>query len=431
MRILIVSDEAWNDYIFGNGILTNWFTGFDAEFAQIYCSPELPDNEICDCYYRITDSEMLCSLLGGPKSGDVVFKTKKEGPRMISQHQGMYKKLKALSKYIHTPMMMIRDFIWMCGRYDKQKLSRFIEAFNPDIIFCPRLATPKLMRLERLIHSMNQAPMVAFTADDEASYQQYSWSPLYWMRRWYIHRMLGNTMSIYKRYFMFSEQQAKDYRNKYGIPTETLFKCTDKQADDHRKKNNAPIVIVYAGRLYCNRWKTLSAIGGALKEINKEEERIVLHIYTTDNPSKKHRKTLSPEKHIYFKGNVTPMQLNEIYRQADIALHVESFDKVNRLATRVSFSTKIIDLLASGCAVMAICWREHAGYQYLAAEQAAFCIDDYSKIQPCLQDIVDNPFLLHEYGKKAFQCAMRNHSRKHIHTLIRNRFSALIRHSRI
>ena len=36
------------------------------------------------------------------------------------------------------------------------------------------------------------------------------------------------------------------------------------------KKVGTPIRMVYAGRLYCNRWKTLAEIGKALRLINKK-----------------------------------------------------------------------------------------------------------------------------------------------------------------
>ena len=48
MRILIIAEEEWNDVITGNGVMTNWFADFDADFAHIYCSPGLPLNDICD-----------------------------------------------------------------------------------------------------------------------------------------------------------------------------------------------------------------------------------------------------------------------------------------------------------------------------------------------------------------------------------------------
>lgn len=74
MRILLITDEEWNDYVYGNGVLTNWFTRFDAEIAQIYCSPGQPINNICDHYFQITDGQMANSLLRRGKAGGVIQK---------------------------------------------------------------------------------------------------------------------------------------------------------------------------------------------------------------------------------------------------------------------------------------------------------------------------------------------------------------------
>lgn len=62
MRILLITSEEWNDAVYGNNVLTNWFEGFDAELAQIYCSPGLPYNNICSRYFQITDAQMVRSL---------------------------------------------------------------------------------------------------------------------------------------------------------------------------------------------------------------------------------------------------------------------------------------------------------------------------------------------------------------------------------
>ena len=43
MRILLITDEIWNDRVFGNNVLENWFNDMpDAEFAQIGCWPGKP-----------------------------------------------------------------------------------------------------------------------------------------------------------------------------------------------------------------------------------------------------------------------------------------------------------------------------------------------------------------------------------------------------
>lgn len=430
MNILLITAEEWNDYVYGNGVLTNWFTGFDAEFAQIYTSPGLPNNKVCSKYFQIDERQMVKSLYSNTKAGrEVKMPTnerEQDAAKSNAQRKGIYGIFKKLSLWMHTPIVMLQDFIWMTGRYDKAALQRFIGGYKPDVVFCPQLGNPKMWRLEKLVKGMTDVPFVAFTGDDEASYQQVSKSPLFWLRRWYCHNGLKNSVKIFSHYFMHSKEQAQDYTNEYGIPTSTLYKCGDFSNEFVKKSVGSPIRLVYAGRLYCNRWKTLAEIGKALHEINKHGERMVLDIYTQEALTNEQRKALSPENSVYMKGSVNPLQLKEVYRNADIALHVESMDKKNRLATRVSFSTKIIDLMASSCAILAVCWNRHCGYQYLRDNDAAFCVDNYSDILPMLQRIVDNPSLVQNYAQKAYECGRKNHTREKIQKQIRDKFEELI-----
>lgn len=430
MKILLITAEEWNDYVYGNGVLTNWFTGFDAEFAQIYTSPGLPNNKVCSKYFQINERQMVKSLYSNTKAGrEVKMPTnerEQDAAKSNAQRKGIYGIFKKLSLWMHTPIVMLQDFIWMTGRYDKAALQRFIGGYKPDVVFCPQLGNPKMWRLEKLVKGMTDVPFVAFTGDDEASYQQVSKSPLFWLRRWYCHNGLKNSVKIFSHYFMHSKEQAQDYTYEYGIPTSTLYKCGDFSNEFVKKSVGSPIRLVYAGRLYCNRWKTLAEIGKALHEINKHGERMVLDIYTQEALTNEQRKALSPENSVYMKGSVNPQQLKEVYRNADIALHVESMDKKNRLATRVSFSTKIIDLMAFSCAILAVCWNRHCGYQYLRDNDAAFCVDNYSDILPMLQRIVDNPSLVQNYAQKAYECGRKNHTREKIQKQIRDKFEELI-----
>ncbi|WP_302428868.1 glycosyltransferase [uncultured Prevotella sp.] len=430
MKILLITAEEWNDYVYGNGVLTNWFTGFDAEFAQIYTSPGSPSNKVCNKYFQIDERQMVKSLYSHYKAGHEIEmptnKQEQDAAKCNAQRKGIYGIFKKLSLWMHTPIVMLQDFIWMTGRYDKAALQRFIDGYKPDVVFCPQLGNPKMWRLEKLVTGMTDVPFVAFTGDDEASYQQVSKSPLFWLRRWYCHNGLKNSVKIFSHYFMHSKEQAQDYTNEYGVPTSTLYKCGDFSNEFVKKSVGSPIRLVYAGRLYCNRWKTLAEIGKALHEINKHGERMVLDIYTQEALTNEQRKALSPENSVYMKGSVNPQQLKEVYRNADIALHVESMDKKNRLATRVSFSTKIIDLMASSCAILAVCWNRHCGYQYLRDNDAAFCVDNYSDILPMLQRIVDNPSLVQNYAQKAYECGRKNHTREKIQKQIRDKFEELI-----
>lgn len=434
MRILLITDEEWNDAVYGNNILTNWFEGFDAEFAQIYCSPGLPYNQVCDRYFRITDAQMVRSFFTGKRAGGVVQKPSQEDDvkqsKVNAQRTGSYKWLKKISLYVHTPMMMLRDAIWLWGRYDKIALKQFIDEFKPDVVFCPRMFIPKLRRLENIVSTMTDAPFVAFTADNEASLNCYSWSPLFWIRRFAIHNSFKKHVSLYRHYFMFSEDQAEEYHQQYGLPTSCLYKCGFFTDEFEPKSVSSPIRMVYAGRLYCNRWKTLAVIGEALEKLNQDEVKMILDVYTADVLTKKQEKALLGYKHLHVHSPITPTQLTTEYKKADIALHVESFDKEFRAATRYSFSTKIIDLMASSCAIMAICWEKHAGYQYLKQHDAAFCISSNDDILPMLEKICCRPILIGKYAEKAWKCGVENHTREKIEDQIKETFDKVINEER-
>ncbi|MDD7451058.1 MAG: hypothetical protein PUK76_08420, partial [Treponema sp.] len=45
------------------------------------------------------------------------------------------------------------------------------------------------------------------------------------------------------------------------------------------------------------------------------------------------------------------------------------------------------------------------------SNDAAFCCPDYKSILPQLMQIVENPKLINEYQKKAYDCGKQNHSR--------------------
>lgn len=413
IKILIIADEVWNDRIHGNNVLTNWFTGFDAEFAEVYCSPGAPSNPVCTRYFQVTDAMMAKSLMG--KRAGHVFETEireMQASEVVPAAEPIPEKFYSTMKSIAgEPLRAVRDMIWLTGRYNLEALKKFIDDFQPDVVFCPRLLTPKLMRLEKIISKMTTAPFVAFTADDEASLMQVRYSALYWTKRLLFRASFKEHVKLYRHYFTFSAEQAQEYAAQYGISTSTLYKSGDFSQPFVEKELNDPIKLVYAGRLYCNRWKTLAAVADALKVINADRIRMTLDIYTQENVTEEHRMEILTSESAKIHGRVSPHELQEIYKKADVALHVESFEKKYRYATRVSFSTKIIDLMASSCAILAICWNKHAGYQYLKEHDAAICIDDLKKIEPQLQQLAMQPELVTKYARKAWNCGQKNHQR--------------------
>jgi len=427
MKVLLITDEVWNDQIHGNNNYTNWFEDFDAELANIYCNPGYPSNRCCAKYFQITDMMMAKSLFSPTKAGKA-FNI--EGNHMDEHtfvgeevNPELYSKLKAISS---ESMRAIRELIWYFGKYDLDALEKFIRDFKPDLIFSPRLATIKLLRLERIVLNIAQVPLIAFTGDAEYTLRQFRISPVFWIKNLFFRRIFKAMMPYYSLYYSLSDEQKSEYEKTFGDKFKVLRKSGDFTKREKDKSVTMPIRMIYAGKLYSNRWKTLVEITKALKIINNQETKITLEIYTKDKLSKRKRRLLEDGKSSFVRGPVPGEELKRIYDSADIALHVEAFDLKSRLITRVSFSTKIIDCLASGCAVMAVCWDKHSGYTYLKKEDAAFTISRKKDIQKELVRLVEHPQLIPLYAEKALECGHRNHQKSSTQKMLYDDFSRII-----
>lgn len=408
MNILVLTDEVWNDDLYTNNVLTNWFSGIPCNIANIYLASGRPNNPCCHRYFQITDKMMIKSIITKRKAGISFMEGMEKAPTIKLES----KEPRIISFFRNHPLeslRLIKDLIWLKGSVDVGELEKFIKDFNPDIIFSLRMASLKVLAMEQLVRKLAKVPLVCFTGDDEYSLGQIRVSPIYWFRRILIRSSLRDNVRTYERYYTLSKEQAEYYGKIFGIETKVIRKCIDINKTFKAKEVNDPIRIVYAGRLYCKRDKTLRILTDVINSMNEVNQKVELEIYTKDTISKLHEKFHSDRLHLNLKPPVDAKKLKEIYEKADIALHVESFDLKNRLLTRYSFSTKIIDCLGSSCAVLAIGPKKNAGINYLKEKNAAICITKPQLIENYLNKICSNKNLLKTYQKKAWRCVRKYH----------------------
>ena len=65
---------------------------------------------------------------------------------------------------------------------------------------------------------------------------------------------------------------------------------------------------------------------------------------------------------------------------------------------------------------MAICDERQAGWAYLKRHDAAICISSLSDIENILRKILENPNIIIEYQRRAFQLGRKFHNRELIHS---------------
>lgn len=111
----------------------------------------------------------------------------------------------------------------------------------------------------------------------------------------------------------------------------------------------------------------------------------------------------------------------------DIVLHLESFDDVEKEKTRLSFSTKIVDCLNSGRALMAIGWDRAACIDYLIKNDAAMVATDVNGISNLSNEIQLDRNILKEYADKAWTCGKRNYQIDEIQNNLYHELSSLVK----
>lgn len=431
MRILLLLSESWNDKAAPNNNMTNWFAGFsDVEVWTISGSSLLPENDCCDNYFLIGENEMLKSLFSGKKVGKRYRIEREDAVLSVQSTQGSEisgnRRLKKI--FAGECARLARDMVWRFGRYDLDALRQFVEECHPDVIFSQRKGSVKMCRLETVVKSMTNAPMVAYTGDDEYSLQQVSFSPVFWIRRFWTRAWLRRTIPDYKLFYSQSERQMREFERVFHAKTKFLVKCGTFSEESVHRQVNQPIQMVYAGKLYCNRWKTLALIAQEIRQVNQQNgaPKIQLNIYTGDSVCAKQNALLNDGMHSIIHGKIPASQLPVVYAHSDVALHVESFDIKNRLVTKDSFSTKVMDCMSSGCAVMAVCWKDHAAYQYLKKQDAAITASDRSEIRQQIQKLATAPDTVREYAEKAYRCGAEHHQRNRIQKMMKEDLSRVI-----
>lgn len=413
MRVLLLLSESWNDVEFPNNNMTNWFQNIkDVEIWTISGSAQLPNNDCCKEYFLIGEMNMLKSIYNKKRAGKR-FTLEKNAKIFEKQKCEFTKKKKIKRLFSGELAYLARDIVWRVGKYNLDAMKKFIDECDPDIIFSQRRGSIKMCRLEQIVMGMTSAPMIAYTGDDEYSLYQFSMSPIFWMRRIWTRKWLRNTVKRYSLLYSQSERQMKEYEKDTRVKTKFLVKCGSFDQSKIHTFIGKPIQIVYAGKLYCNRWKTLRMLTKAIEKINEENHKLIfcLNIYTADIISKKMNDALNDGINSIIHGAVSAQEVINIYSKSDIVLHVESFDLHNRLLTQDSFSTKVIDCLASGAAVMAICWEKHAAFQYLKRQNAAITASSIEEIYMNLLNISKNPAIIREYAQRAYDCGIKNHQR--------------------
>ena len=420
MNILIVSYEAWRDTNNGGNVLSNIFRAFpDAKLAQLYCSGEMPQNSVCRAYFQISDS-MLLSSQKGRALEEKDYSVDETGTANVAENR-VKNRVPSLLK---EPVLLARELLWTVFRWKTPELEDFIRDFKPDLIFAPCYAYYHVSKLALYAKEVAGCPMISYISDDNYSLKQLRFSPSFWINRLITRKWIRRHFAACSLVYTMTDMQKEEYEAKLKRPMKVL--CKSAEFTPREAAVGSPVRFIYAGGLYLNRWRMLSKLADAIRALNRDGIRAELHIYSGSRLKESRVNRLHDGTHSFLHGAIPFSELTERYRESDVAVHVESFDLKNRLITRLSFSTKIIDCMNSGCAILAVGPDTQAGIAYLREHGAAACVCDPKELSSTVRELVDHPEQIRDYAQRAHQLGKQNHDRAVIEKHLKQDFREVI-----
>ena len=352
MNIMFFSEAAWDDKnSFGNTI-SNWFCGEIWKndcYSNFYVRNIKPDNCAEVSYYNLSAIDIVKGIASIKITGRK-FNSANIGD--IFAGNGISNEKNAIDK-IHKRnnqvVYFIHELIWRSKAWISKDFISFVDKEKPDVLFAFATSTYILWPLISFLKKHHNCKVVLFIADDE--YSRYN--TLKWYRKGYLLRNLDKCMGAADIVYAVSDQMAEKYSGLYKRSIQTLYKGCSFSRTSMGIKNN-PLKIVYAGNLLWGRDDTLAALANAISVINKTNIKAVLEIYTGTTLTYEIKQKLNIPHASTIIGSRSYDEIKSIMGNADIVLHVESFDEEQKSIVKYSFSTKIIDCLQSGAQVLGI-----------------------------------------------------------------------------
>ena len=425
MKILIVSNSPWrNDNSFGNSF-SNIFEGMEnLEIANIYCKYGKPNTTIVQRFFQITEKSLINHALKGTPSGKEVFMEQEEQVKIDDGE----KAFNAARKHKSRILYWIRTLIWKLGKWKIKELIDFIDDFKPDLLFIPIYYSGYIHSINKFIKKRWKLPCVGYVSDDVYTLRQFSLSPLFWIDRLCMRPTMKRVFSWCNPVYVISNIQKQEYAKIFGDKFKILTKCADFSPANKPafKKPDTVLKLMYAGNISKGRFEILARLAKDIQELNANGQKFSLDIYSLSPLTDKQKAQLNLENCSRLLPAVSYQTLRALQAEADILVHAEGFSLRERLAVHQSFSTKIVDYIATNRCILAIGGSDCASIDYFIRNQSAAVATTKDEITMRLQELYERKDLLEKYAQTAWECGEKYHQKAAMQAMLADDLTAAI-----
>ena len=409
-KVLVIGINAWREDGTAHTLM-DIFRCWDPErVALVYTRADMPNTEVCHRYFQISESHVLKSVLKPwMKVGREVKNTPSTNGAEISAEHARYA---SAHKKSSSLLPLLREIVWKFGHWKTPALRKFVQDFNPDIVFVPIYPTVYMGWIQKYIIKLTGKPTVCYLADDNYSYDSCN-GLLSYLHRFWLRQQVGPLARGSKQMFVIVDKEKEDTDSRFGTNSVILTKSLDFTGKSYQPHTpNSPLKFVYTGSMIIGRDKTLAMLADTINKVNEETGSIKaeLYIYSQTEPKEDVLSRINRAAS-HFCGQISRDEVLKVQREADVVVFAEALSGKESNAAKLSFSTKITDYLSNGKCILAIGKNDIAPIDYFRRNDSALIATSVEEIEKRVREIITNPGLTDEYGRKAFDCAVKNHEK--------------------
>lgn len=400
-NILVISNNPFSKTSNNGKTLASFFKAFPKDnIAQLYFNAEIAEEGLCENYYRISDVQVLKSIIFNKKAGGIV----NPGITLKSNFDNYLIKSTLLNLMSTSNFFrLLREIMWKCSKWKSNEFITWLNDFSPDIIFFCAGDSIFAYEVSFFVKDITEAKLVTYITDDYVLPRENA--SMFWqIRRKFVFKHMNQAVKDSSLFITISEQMKDAYKNIFGKESVTALNMTDSmKIDDYSCDNldEGVVNFIYAGGLHFKRYETLKLLAEALRTYNNQStsKKAFLSIYSTQTTSKRIINMLNVNGASSFCGGLSPENLKIKLNKSDIPVHVESFDSKSIESTKLSISTKIPEYLSLEKPILAIGPSEVASMRFLS--DTAFCITQKDEIYEKIDKLLNDEMLINELSKKS------------------------------
>lgn len=420
-KILVISNNVFSEKKNNGKTLFSFFNEYDNnDISQLYFSEE--DTEIDTVeYFKLSDKMILNKRNLSKKVNENSNVNIVQNSKNLSEFQMKIKSMIIKSNLIR----LLREVIWRKSNWYEDELNEWIKDRSPNLIFFCAGDSGFAYDIVKKISKQHNLKVLTYITDDYLLNR--STLNVFWhIRKNYILKKFKEHIKISNHFFTISPKMSYTYKKLFKIESDVLSNISSEGIKTPVSKSHIPNTLIYAGGLHYGRDKIIIKLSNAIEKVNEgksKKNQIKFDVYSHQEVSKKFVRTLKKNNHTNFLGEIEKSKL-EIKLQEDvIPVHVESFKRRHKDATKLSLSTKIPEYLSLGKPILAIGPSDISSMEYLS--ETSYCIYDTNDIKEELNEL----FLdLSEYNKKSYlskKLFEKNHDRQKTLTALNELFDRI------